>query len=59
MEATFCLLRVNRAGGHIHLRADHFETCLIEAYPEKEANPPPPKQIYKCMKLVELVQFVW
>ena len=56
MEASVHRLRINREGGHTHLQAEHFKMWLREAYPEKEA-PPPPKSV-KWMKLVDLFQFM-
>ena len=43
VETAVCRLRLNRAGVHMHLRSEQFNTWLREAYPAKE-TPPYPNQ---------------
>ena len=42
VKASVRFMRVNRAGVHMHLQVKHFNMCLREAYPVKEATTPPP-----------------
>ena len=47
-------LRLNKAGGHTHLRAYHFKKWLREAYLLEGTPTPPNPEIWR--KLVDLTQ---
>ena len=40
-EAAVWKLRLNKAGGRTHLRAEHFKKWMQEAYPDEGASSPP------------------
>ena len=40
VEASVCQLRLHMAGGHTHLRAEHFKQWRREAYPGEKLKTP-------------------
>ena len=57
MEAAVRRLRPHRAGGHTHLRAEHFKQWRREAYPGEQLKNPLQRERWLC--LVDLVQHMW
>ena len=46
-----------KAGGHTHLRAEHFKQWLWETYPGENSKKPPRKEPW--MFLVDIVHNMW
>ena len=55
--AAVILLRRNSSGSHTHLRAEHLQQLLIEAYSEETYNDPPNPTWW--VKLSEIIQSMW
>ena len=57
MEASVFYILPHSAGGHTHLRAEHFKQWWREAYPWEQSNTPPQREHLLC--LVDIVQHMW
>ena len=57
MEAALLRLRPHRAGGHTHLRAEHFKYWRREAYPGEQLKTSLQRERWLC--LVDIVQNMW
>ena len=54
MEAAVRYLRPHRAGGHTHLRVDHFKQRQGYVYPREQPKTPPWREHRLC--LIDIVQ---
>ena len=58
VESAVLHLRLNKVGGHTHLRAEKFKKCMREAYlAEGTSSPTPNSERY--INLVDLTQYIW
>ena len=58
VEAAVQQLRIHKAGGPSHLRAEHFKKWIWEAYPSEGTSTLPPRPKW-WKNLVWITQLVW
>ena len=56
IQTAVARLKTNRAGGHSHLRAEHFKDWHAQAYPTNAEQEP---NRHRWDKLVAIVQHIW